>query len=79
MDKARLIIADSEHCADMLFISGLFVPDPFIAIELDGRWHGLLSPLEVDRARRHARFDEVHLDRPWQEKAAGLGLPAGLA
>ncbi len=79
MTGARLIIADSEHCADMLYISGLFVPDPFIAVGLDGKWHGLLSPLEVDRARRHARFDEVHLDRPWQEKAAGLGLPAGLA
>jgi len=79
MDPARLIIADSEHCADMLYVSGLFVPDPFVAVELDGRWHGLFSALEVDRARRHARFHTVHLDRPWQEQATALGLPAGPA
>lgn len=77
----RLIIADSEHNADMLYASGMFVPDPFIAIEIDGAWHGLLSPLEVDRARKHARFDMIHLDSQWRELAtqqgrSGLGAVA---
>ncbi len=66
---ARLLIAGSEHDADMLYISGLFVPDPFIAIEICGVWHGLLSPLEVDRARKDSRFAHIHLDSPWREKA----------
>lgn len=66
----KLIIADSEHDADMLYASGMFVPDPFIAIEMDGCWHGLLSPLEVDRARKQSKLNEVHLDSPWREQAA---------
>jgi len=32
---AKLIIADSEHNADMLYAAGLFVPDAFVAIALD--------------------------------------------
>jgi len=66
MNRARLIIADSEHCADMLYASGLFVPDAFIAVELDGAWHGLLSPLEVDRATKSSSFAQTHLDSPWR-------------
>ena len=69
MSSARLIIADSEHNADMLYISGLFVPDPFIAVELNGRWHGLLSPLEVDRVRKKSSLDQIHLDTPWRTEA----------
>jgi len=66
----KLIIADSEHDADMLYASGMFVPDPFIAIEIDGCWHGLLSPLEVDRARKQSRLDDIHLDTPYRQRAA---------
>jgi Xaa-Pro aminopeptidase len=69
MSTTRLIIADSEHNADMLYACGLFVPDPFIAVELNGRWHGLLSPLEVDRARKKSSLDQVHLDTPWRTEA----------
>jgi len=67
--RARLMIAASEYDADMLYASGLFTPDAFIAVELDGAWHGLLSPLEVDRARRHSRLAAVHLDTTWRKKA----------
>ncbi len=68
--STKLIIADSEHDADMLYASGMFVPDPFIAVEIDGCWHGLLSPLEVDRARKQSRLDAVHLDSTWREQSA---------
>jgi len=67
--QARLMIAASEHDADMLYISNMFVPDAFIAIELNGKWHGLLSPLEVDRAHKHSGFDEVHLDSSFRQAA----------
>lgn len=67
---ARLMIADSEHDADMLYASGIFVPDAFIAIELHGQWHGLFSPLEVDRARKKSKFTHVHLDSPFRASAA---------
>jgi len=75
---AKLIIADSEHNADMLYAAGLFVPDAFVAIALDHQWHGLFSPLEVDRARKDSRFAYVHLDTPWREKAKQLKWKGGL-
>ena len=78
-ETAQLLIAGSEHDADMLYISGLFVPDPFIVIGIDGQWHGLLSPLEVDRARKTSRLDHVHIDTAWRENAATLGFGNGLA
>ncbi len=65
----RLMIADSEHSADMLYASGMFVPDAFIAIELEGHWHGLFSPLEVDRAKKDSKLHEAHLDTPWRQQA----------
>ncbi|RMG90990.1 MAG: aminopeptidase P family protein [Zetaproteobacteria bacterium] len=77
--QARVIIANSESNADMLYVSGIFVPDPFIAIEIDGHWHGLFSPLEIDRARKHARLDQVELDTAWHEKAQHRGWPRSLA
>jgi len=70
------MIAGSEHDADMLYVSGLFVPDPFVVLEIDGEWHGLFSTLEVDRARQDSRLDHVHLDVTWRAKAEeqGFGL-----
>jgi len=78
-ESTRLLIAGSEHDADMLYISGLFVPDPFIVIGINGAWHGLLSPLEVDRARKSSRLDHIHLDTPWREKAGTLEFGNSLA
>jgi len=69
MTTAQLMIADSEHDADMLYIAGIFVPDPFIAIQINGEWHGLFSPLEVGRAEKHSRFRHVHLDSLWRASA----------
>lgn len=77
--EAKLIIAASETCADMLYASGIFVPDPFIAICIGHTWHGLFSPLEVDRAKKTSRLNCVHLDEPWREKANQQGLKPGLA
>ena len=41
-----LIIADSEHSADMLYATGMFVPDPFIYLRLKGREYLCMSDLE---------------------------------
>ncbi len=78
-EHAYLMIAASEHDADMLYASGMFVPDPFVAIGIGGSWHGLLSPLEVDRARHQSKLAEVHLDTPWREKAGERGWEPTLA
>lgn len=34
---ARLIVAESEHDANMLYATRLFVPDPFIWLEVRAR------------------------------------------
>ncbi len=79
MNVARLLIADSERNADMLYASGMFTPDPFIVIELDGQSHGLFSPLEVGRAGKESTLDHVHLDKPWRDRAKDKGWQPGLA
>jgi len=78
MIKNRLMISDSEHNADMLYATGMFVPDAFIAIEMEGRWHGLFSPLEVGRAKKESSLHESHLDTTWRQ-AAESALYKGLA
>ena len=75
---ARLLISDSEHHADMLYISGIFVPDAFIAIGIGKEWHGLFSPLEVDRARKQSKFSHIELDSPWKDRAKARGRDGGL-
>ena len=75
----RLLIADSETDADMLYVTGLFVPDPFIAIGLGDVWHGIFSPLEIDRARKTSRLNHVHLESPLREQAVKQGWEPTLA
>ena len=49
-----LMVADTEHDANMLYAVGMFVPDPFIYLRLDGKAHLVMSDLEIDRARKQA-------------------------
>jgi Xaa-Pro aminopeptidase len=79
LNAATLLIAASDHDADMLYISGIFVPDPFIVIGIEEQWHGLFSPLEVDRARKQSKLDQIHLDTPWKEQAVDHSWQPGLA
>jgi len=80
---AQLMIAGSEHDADMLYISRMFVPDAFIAIGIESsagtQWHGLFSPLEVDRASKQSGFAQVHLDSTWRQKAEQFNWQPSLA
>ena len=54
-----LMVADSEHDADMLHAVRMFVADPFIFARLSDRDHMVVSDLEVDRARREAAHCRV--------------------
>ena len=55
----RLMIAASEHDADMLYATRFYVPDAFIYLMQEGHATVLLSDLEVDRGRKQAVVDEV--------------------
>ncbi|HEX4122592.1 MAG TPA: Xaa-Pro peptidase family protein [Verrucomicrobiae bacterium] len=54
-----LIVADSDHDADMLYAVGMFTPDPFIYFRLGGKCHVVVTDLEMDRARRKAAHCRV--------------------
>src|SRR5215469_8260642 len=54
MSDALLIVADSERDANMLYATGLFVPDPFIYLHFERRPLLVMSDLEIDRARASA-------------------------
>jgi Xaa-Pro aminopeptidase len=58
-DETLLIVADSEKDANMLYATGMFVPDPFIWFRHRGRSYAVMSDLEIDRAKREARVDRV--------------------
>ena len=49
-----LMVADSDHDANMLYAVRIFVPDPFIYLRIDGKCHVVMSDLEIDRAREQA-------------------------
>ena len=57
--QTRLIVADSERDADMLYATRMFVGDPFIFLEQKGKRTIVLSDLEIDRGRRQAQVDEI--------------------
>ena len=52
--ETLLMVADSEHNADMLYATGLFVPDPFIYLRIRGRHMIVMNDLEIDRAKQQA-------------------------
>ncbi|OSM00051.1 M24 family metallopeptidase [Magnetofaba australis] len=61
MSRARILYADSERSADLFYAVGMFVPDPFLFVQqADGKTHMVISALEIDRARRCARVDQLH-------------------
>lgn len=69
----RLMVAASEHDADMLYATKFWAPDPFIFLQRNGKRTLVLSDLEIDRARKQADADEFvsfnKLEREVQGKA----------
>jgi Xaa-Pro aminopeptidase len=76
----RLIIASSVRDADLFYATGCFVPDDFIWIGHNGGTHAVLSPLEIDRARKTATVDRIHSLRDMEAALARrTGRKPGLA
>jgi Xaa-Pro aminopeptidase len=70
----RLIVASSDHDADMLYATKFWAPDPFIFLQRNGKRTLVLSDLEIGRGRRTATADEFvsfgGLEKEVQGKAA---------
>jgi Xaa-Pro aminopeptidase len=75
-----LLVADSDHDANMLYATGMFVPDPFIFLRLRGKNLMVMSDLEIDRARQQAAHCHVLSLNNYQKKLRARGVKqAGFA
>jgi Xaa-Pro aminopeptidase len=72
--ETLLMVADSEHSADMLYATGLFVPDPFIYLQSHGRPLLVMNDLEIDRARKQAKHCRVVALSDYQKKLQRDGV-----
>jgi Xaa-Pro aminopeptidase len=72
-ELARLIVAPSDIDADMLYATRIFIGDPFIFLQQNGKRTLVLSDLEIDRAKKNAKADEFvmfsQLEREVQGKS----------
>jgi len=66
---ALLIIAVSEIDSNLYYACRFLAPDPFVFLQVDGRKLLLMSALEIDRARKWARVDEVCSLTEYEAKA----------
>ena len=69
-----LIVADSEHDANMLYAARMFVPDPFIYLRIKGKCHLVMNDLEIDRSRQEARHCRIHSFTQCQKRMQREGL-----
>jgi Xaa-Pro aminopeptidase len=69
-----LMVADSEHDADMLYAVGMFVPDAFIWLRIRGRNYMVMSDLEIDRARKQAPHCSILSLSHYQRKLRAEGI-----
>ena len=74
MSETLLMVADSERNANMLYTTGLFVPDPFIFLNFGRRPLIVLSDLEIDRARKQAPHCRVVSLSAYQQKLRRGGV-----
>lgn len=66
----RFLYASSDSCADVLYLGGVFVPDPYLSIMTDKKSYAVVSRLEYTRVRAKSNYDEVMLLEEIKPKAA---------
>jgi Xaa-Pro aminopeptidase len=71
---ARLIWANAETCADLLYATGFTAPDPYLWLDVGQQRWLIVTSLEIGRALRQAPIGTRALTR--QQAAAEFGLGA---
>jgi Xaa-Pro aminopeptidase len=66
----RILYAASEQSADLYYLTGVFVPDPFLCFVVANRSTAVVSRLEYSRVRAQSNCDEVLLLETVQEQVA---------
>jgi len=72
--ETLLLVADSDHNANILYAVGMFVPDPFIYFCRRGRRYVVMSDLEIDRARKQAAGCTILSLGSYQKKLRQAGV-----
>lgn len=72
----RFLYASSDNCADVFYLGGVFVPDPYLSIITEKKTYAVVSRLEYTRVKAKSNYDEVMLLDEMKLKASEvLGLP----
>jgi Xaa-Pro aminopeptidase len=58
--RARVLYSDSERNADMLYATGIFVPDPFVFVLFRKKKYMAISSMEFSRAKKEAKVDHIY-------------------
>lgn len=66
----RFLYAASEQSADSFYLSGVFVPDPYLAVITASGSIGIVNQLEFGRVSAQSKFSEVRLLESERVKAA---------
>jgi Xaa-Pro aminopeptidase len=59
----KLIYASPETDADLLYWSGVFTCDPFLAFAVEGQRYAVSNGLEIDEMQRNSKFDKILLSK----------------
>ena len=68
--SVSFLYAASESSADMLYLSGVFVPDSFLAIIVRNKKYAVVNQLEYGRVLKDSNFDKVMLLEAVRSKVA---------
>ena len=66
----RILYASSEQSADLYYLTGVFVPDPFLCFVVGRRSTAVVNRLEYGRVKAQSQCDEVLLLEAVQVEAA---------
>ncbi|MEW5980323.1 MAG: Xaa-Pro peptidase family protein [Acidobacteriota bacterium] len=66
LPKAQVLFSDSERSGDMLYATGVFVPDPFLFFQWKRKKYVVVGDLEFSRMKREAKVDMVFSWREFQ-------------
>lgn len=70
MQKAMLMYDNPEKNADLYYATGFMAPDSFIFFEIGGKKYLVMSDLEIDRARKNAKVNEVLSINKYMERVS---------
>jgi len=65
-----LLFSESFHSADMLYLSGFWIHDPFLALKIGNESYGFLNALEGSRGEKESHLNHVLSLEEWIAKAS---------